>query len=198
MEAIVKYRIGDVSKVLGLTPGALRYYESAGLIRDKRATTGYRYYDVADLWRLLSYEKYHSMGCSVKEVIDQFTGGGSIETIEDRVRKRRDEALEKARKYNELAGQIEEHLTSIGRIDELLGGYSFERNNEMLFFCDDVGGWISNDDDKRVELNKWVRSMPAARLSFKTRAESPESGAVLGFSISASHPQSKNLALTGG
>lgn len=47
---IIKYRISDVAKLLGITTEAIRYYEDQGIITPtKSEKSGYRYYCVWDL-----------------------------------------------------------------------------------------------------------------------------------------------------
>jgi DNA-binding transcriptional MerR regulator len=42
---IVRMRIGELARVAGTTPRALRHYEEAGLLTSRRAANGYRIYD---------------------------------------------------------------------------------------------------------------------------------------------------------
>lgn len=44
MVAAARLKIGAVSKQTGIAVGALRYYESLGLLHSERGDNGYRYY----------------------------------------------------------------------------------------------------------------------------------------------------------
>lgn len=161
----MKYSVSEVAKVMGLTPGALHYYEREGLLTVNKDKNGHRYYDDAIIWRLLSYEKYHTMEYPIKTVIDQFTGGGLRGTIEQRVRKCRDEALSKSKYYRQLASFIQEHVDGLSRIDSLLNNYAFERSPDTLFWNDPTGGWMSKSPENQLIAARWVKAMPASRLS---------------------------------
>ncbi|MEG2859461.1 MAG: MerR family transcriptional regulator [Clostridia bacterium] len=195
----MKHGVGDVARVLGLTPGALHYYEREGLMNVSRAGSGHRYYDDGDLWRLLSYKKYHTMGTSIKVVMDQFTGGGARDTIVERMRDRQDEALKKSAYYAELAQQIEEHLDGVERIDELLDRYAFERAPETLFVGDEQYGWMALDRAKQDVLHEWVEAMPAVRLAIYWPITGFEEAALcvparLGYAIEARHNAAARLS----
>ena len=47
MAVTTRLRIGEVSKQTGIAVGALRYYESLGLLHSERGENGYRYYPLA-------------------------------------------------------------------------------------------------------------------------------------------------------
>ncbi|CAB1262377.1 MerR family transcriptional regulator [Clostridium sp. MT-14] len=70
----MKYYVSDVARILGLTPGALHFFESKDIINAKKEDNGYRYYDEEDVFRLLSYFKYHSMGIPLKDIGRHFSG----------------------------------------------------------------------------------------------------------------------------
>lgn len=48
MENNIKYRIGDFSRLIGISAYTLRYYENEGLLQPKRDSTKQRYYTKAD------------------------------------------------------------------------------------------------------------------------------------------------------
>lgn len=46
-----EYQIGDVSKIVGLSCDALRFYEKKGIIKAKKKENGYRCYSQEDLYK---------------------------------------------------------------------------------------------------------------------------------------------------
>lgn len=65
------YKIGDIAKMLGLTPEGLRFYEECGIVTPKKITgSSYRYYDTWDLHLLVSARSYRSLGFSLQEIAD--------------------------------------------------------------------------------------------------------------------------------
>ena len=65
----MKYKIGTVAKLLGVSPEALRLYERNGILISDRGDgeNGYRYYSRLDITALLRARAYHQYGFSLKE-----------------------------------------------------------------------------------------------------------------------------------
>jgi DNA-binding transcriptional MerR regulator len=64
-----RLRIGEVAKLLGVTPKTLRHYEEVGLLQQpERTEAGYRLYSADDLLRLHRIKRLQSLGLSLKQV----------------------------------------------------------------------------------------------------------------------------------
>ncbi|QEY34825.1 MerR family transcriptional regulator [Caproiciproducens galactitolivorans] len=70
----MKYHVRDVARILGITPGALHFFEKQNIINTKKERNGYRYYDEENVFCLLSYFKYHSIGMPFKDIGKHFGG----------------------------------------------------------------------------------------------------------------------------
>ena len=67
----MKYRIGEVAELFGLTKGGVRYLEEKGVIRSRRdARNGYRYYDREQITDIKQLRSYQAMGFSLDESMD--------------------------------------------------------------------------------------------------------------------------------
>ena len=80
----LRYSIGDVSRVLGMTTSALHFYEKEGIINTPKQESGRRYYQQADINRLISAKKYRAMDVSVREIAQQFGHDGMTGSQVDR------------------------------------------------------------------------------------------------------------------
>ena len=64
-----RLRIGEVAKLLGVTPKTVRHYEKVGLLQQpERSEAGYRLYAADDLLRLHRIKRLRSLGLSLKQV----------------------------------------------------------------------------------------------------------------------------------
>lgn len=64
----MKYRIGQISKLLGLSAEGIRMYERDGILKSHReGTGGYRYYERSDIVSLILAKDYRGYGFSVSE-----------------------------------------------------------------------------------------------------------------------------------
>ncbi len=64
-----RLRIGEVAKLLGVTPKTVRHYEEVGLLKQpERTEAGYRLYSADDLLRLHRIKRLRSLGLSLTQV----------------------------------------------------------------------------------------------------------------------------------
>ena len=64
----MRYRIGDVSKMLKISDQMIRYYEKCGVIQPERSEDGkYRYYTDMDIFLLLEAMKYKELDINIAD-----------------------------------------------------------------------------------------------------------------------------------
>ncbi|NDU71231.1 MerR family transcriptional regulator [Actinomadura sp. DSM 109109] len=61
-------RIGELARITGTTPRALRHYEEAGLITSRRAGNGYRIYDEGAAVRVRNIRELLAVGLTLDDV----------------------------------------------------------------------------------------------------------------------------------
>ena len=161
----MKYSVKDLSNILGITTSAIHFFEKENLIKVNKEKNGWRYYNVVDVFRLLSYTKYKNMEIPMKAIVKQFSGDdSSYLSTKDRMEKYKRRAEEKSKHYKELADSIEENLKSIRLIDELLDKYEFIKSPEILMLYDDECGWISRNRQSQKMVQQCVKAMPIVQL----------------------------------
>lgn len=66
-----KYKIGEVSKLLGISPDTIRLYESKNIVRpSKNPETNYRYYSIYDIYNLIDSIFYRKINISLDDISD--------------------------------------------------------------------------------------------------------------------------------
>ena len=63
-----KMTIGEVSKQTGIAVGALRYYESLGLLQSERGENNYRYYSPNAIQTVQFIKKSQTLGFSLNDI----------------------------------------------------------------------------------------------------------------------------------
>jgi len=98
------YRIGDVTKKIGLSADTLRYYEKIKLLpRVSRSASGTREYDDKDISRLKFIQRAQKMNFSLAEISDLLKMRENPQKVRDEVRQlTADKLLE-----------VDEHLQSL-------------------------------------------------------------------------------------
>jgi DNA-binding transcriptional MerR regulator len=62
-------RIGEIARLLGITPKTIRHYQKLGLIAEPpRSEGGYRLYTAGDLFRLRRIKQLQALGLSLKQI----------------------------------------------------------------------------------------------------------------------------------
>ena len=65
----MRYKIGDVSRILGISADLLRYYEKKGVVRpQKDQNNDYRYYDTWDINFLIDCLWFKRFGFGIPQV----------------------------------------------------------------------------------------------------------------------------------
>lgn len=62
------YKISEISKLYGIGPDSLRYYEKLGILRPRRDTNGYRLYSLKELYKLNMIRDLRSLDFSMGQI----------------------------------------------------------------------------------------------------------------------------------
>lgn len=73
MQSDNRLKIGEVAKASDVAVGALRYYESLGLIQSERGENGYRYYLESAVGQVLLIKKAQSLGFTLEDIAEVMT-----------------------------------------------------------------------------------------------------------------------------
>lgn len=68
MATATRLKIGEISKQTGVAVGALRYYESLGLIQSERGENSYRYYPLETVQQVQFIKKAQTLGFSLDDI----------------------------------------------------------------------------------------------------------------------------------
>lgn len=162
----MRYSIGDVSRVLGMTTSALHFYEKEGVIDTPKVESGRRYYKEADVNRLISAKKYRAMGVPVREIASQFSVDGMTgEQVIARMKEKRDEAAAAARQYAALAQDIDRLITHSEEGIFSTATVDIRCAEDMIYFRSSSGGRIPLDKEEQAVAQRWLEAMPAVSLA---------------------------------
>lgn len=74
------YKISEISRLYGVGPDSLRYYERLGLLRPRRdEDNGYRLYSLRDIYKLSVIRDLRTLGLSMVQ-IKEYLDGQSVES----------------------------------------------------------------------------------------------------------------------
>ena len=117
----MQYKIGDVAKILGISPDLLRYYEKKGVVMPMKGKhNDYRYYDFWDINFLLDCLWFKNFGFSIDQIADMVKIPSS-EELNDLFLKKEDELQATIARCELLLRRSEEYRRDLQLSKELLG-----------------------------------------------------------------------------
>lgn len=109
------FKIGDTTRILGVTPRTLRFYEEEGLVEPIRTPKGTRLYAKEDIERLQVVQLMTATGIPLQEIkalarirSNSKTGDQASQTILSALEDMREMVVEKVRIYQRLLKELDE------------------------------------------------------------------------------------------
>lgn len=111
------FTIGELSKLLNISPKTLRFYDNIGLIRpeERDPNNGYRYYSIYQIPQIIQTIEYKSMGINLNDVKERFEYGNDPYKVSEFLEKQVTIAENKIAK---LEKSIDIHRKKIKNIEE--------------------------------------------------------------------------------
>lgn len=127
-----RLRIGEVAKLVGVTPKTVRHYEKIGLLKQaERSGSGYRLYSADDLLRLHRVRRLQSLGLSLKRVRDVLGEADGDRPLRDILKTLRAEVESEMSLLEERRRRIDKVLSGEGPAQDEPAP-SFERAMDLL------------------------------------------------------------------
>lgn len=199
----MKYKVGEVANLMGLTTTAIHYYEKEGVIETKKEPNGHRYYEIEDLVKLIQCKETRNREISLKEI----TTALQNETynvrmfIGNHIRNKR--MLEdKIELYKHLVHDLDLYIEQLCNMEGMVGTFELVSCNPIWFNVDLEGNLLSRNSLNNEILKEWVEHLPFTKLGVSFDLESKEINkpqAALGLLISEEEgkrlrlPQSENV-----
>ena len=154
------YKIGDVARILGISPDLLRYYEKKGVVTPfKDIHNDYRYYDAWDINLLMDCLWFKNFGFSIEQIADMVR----IPTTEDLVdifQYKEDELRATIRRCQLLLRRSEEHRAQMERLPSLLGRCELGESPVRLCYINRVGNEYPTGEHLERFARQWLRALP--------------------------------------
>lgn len=162
----MRYKIGDVAKLLGITTEAVRHYEDQGIVSPKKVeSSGYRYYDVWDIHILIRARAYRQYGYSLAEA-DELINRSSVKDIVN-AHAQKEAEIEKAITWNlNLLKQIRNWQKCITDADASVGKYRIDYRSPMYRLHLQNNYELLEDNHKRELYHEWAEKVPFVFPSF--------------------------------
>lgn len=161
----MKRKIGDVSRMLGISAAGIRLYEKRGIVTArKEESSGYRYYDVLDISALMRSRAYRGFGYTIQQTAELLNEKDPFSVLE--THERQIEQLREEIRFKEQAlSWLERLCAQQRRLSAELGKCRLEMSPPM-YRIEFMGKLGLLEDGCPVEVvQRWMKYMPFALMS---------------------------------
>lgn len=177
----MRYKIGDVARILGISADLLRYYEKKGVVTPyKDAHNDYRYYDSWDINFLMDCLWFKNFGFSIEQIADMVRIP-SADDLQDIFMYKEDELRSTISRCQMLLRRSEEYREQLSRIKDGLGRCNIEQSPAVVRFINRVGNEYPTGEGLEQFARQWLRAMPFSHRHFEISREALEGGDEMDF-----------------
>lgn len=195
----MKYKIGDVARILGVSPDLLRYYEKKGVVSpEKDSNNDYRYYDSWDINFLMDCLWFKNFGFSIEQIAD-IVHIPSVSELTGLMIKKEAELQETISRCQLLLKRSEEHRSKLAEIDRLLYRCEICDSPEFIRFINRIGDSYDVGSELQDLARQWLKVLPFNHRYFEMTPGLPlaenEGNCRWGFSITRDYLDLLNVEI---
>lgn len=187
-----KYKIGTISKLLGIPIQTLHYFEQCGFVTPtKDNKSNYRYYNAWDVNFLMDSRYLRSFEFSNPE-IEEMINRDDFQAMNTRFANQERKLLELIQHYQDVLDELHCEKERIGRHQDYLGIFKTDKSPRVFF-----NPYRRNNDYVAAgkggsgvpDITPWMDSMPFVKATFQIPLDSLASGKqedieyIWGFSV---------------
>jgi len=163
----VRYKIGDVAGILGISPDLIRYYEEKGVVSPaKDPANNYRYYDTWDINYLIDCLWYKNFGFGIEQIasmVSEHSYDGLLERLNDKSV----DIMSVIRRQELLLQRIRLFCERLETTKSLIGECVLAENAEFIRYINRRNFTYDTSPGIRELTRKWLRYMPFSRRYFE-------------------------------
>ena len=167
----MRYKIGDVSRILGISADLLRYYEKKGVVRpQKDQNNDYRYYDTWDINFLIDCLWFKHFGFGIPQVAYMVTDcyhGDLISLLDEKS----DQMASEIRKQEQLLARLREYREAVERVKAGLGVCDIQDSPELICYLNRFNYSYNYTPEMQRLSRQWQEYMPFTQRYFEIPQE---------------------------
>ena len=181
----IRYKSGEISKMLGVTPETIRYYEKHGIVlSSKDQQNGYREFHFFELISMQRLRLYNNFGFQLKDSFD-LINNKSVDQL-NAILQKNEKKLKKTIQWNQrLLEYSEELITVTSQIPEMLYHYRIEDSPAVYHLKYQNDRQVIKNKELEKLLKHWYAQCPLVLASCVAPLNDmkPWYQAEIGFSI---------------
>ncbi len=194
----MRYKIGDVSRILGISTDLLRYYEKKGVVTpQKDKNNDYRYYDTWDINFLIDCLWYKNFGFGIPQaayLVTECYHGDLVSLLEEK----QSEIEANLHRQQLLLERMKKHLDDVLRVKGYIGVCEIAQSPDIICYLNRFNFTYDNRDELLDLSRQWLDYMPFTQRYF----EIPQDGLkgegddyAWGFSLSTEYIKELNITV---
>ena len=166
----MRYKIGDVAKILGISTDLIRYYEKKGVVRpEKGQNNNYRYYDTWDINFLIDCLWYKNFGFSIDQIAD-IGSHSTYGSLRDALDRKTEEIGELAQRYQLLYERLLRQQLTMENVEGLLGRCEIAMGPDFIYYLNRHNFEYESDSALQTISRRWLKYMPFSTRYFECPA----------------------------
>jgi DNA-binding transcriptional MerR regulator len=163
----MKYKIGEVARILGISADLIRYYEEKGVVAPaKDPTNNYRYYDTWDINYLIDCLWYKNFGFGIERVASMVTEGG-FDTLLETLEHKQDEIEASIRRQELLLQRIQRFREKLAYTKSLVGICDVRECAGFFYYINRHNSEYDSHSETLEISRRWLKYMPFTRRYFE-------------------------------
>jgi len=163
----LRYKIGDVAGILGISPDLIRYYEEKGVVSPvKDPNNNYRYYDTWDINNLIDCLWYKNFGFGIEQIANMVSEC-SYDALLQRLENKGEDILAAIRRQELLLQRIRLFCERLTSAKSFLGKCDLRNSLEFVRYINRRNFTYDNSPALRELSRKWLKYMPFSRRYFE-------------------------------
>ena len=170
----MRYKIGDVAKILGISPELLRYYQRKGVVSPTTdESNNYRYYDAWDINFLIDCLWFKNYGFGIEQTA-KLVSASSYDDVMAAMHARRDEIVNELRRGQMLLDRAEQYFAAMERTRTMLGRCDLVYSPEVYRYFNRRNNSYERIDELQDLSLHWLQYMPFVNRCFEIKQETLE------------------------
>ncbi len=194
----MRYKIGDVAKILGISPDLLRYYEKKGVVKPvKDQNNDYRYYEPWDINFLIDCLWFKNFGFGIEQVA-HIVSQCSMDELLSVMGQKEVEIEENILRQELLLRRARQHLKEVSRVRELLGKCDLVDSPEIYRYLNRYNFIYDNSKALQELSHQWLQYMPFTHRCFEIERDdlsNRRDNYAWGFSLGMDYVRDLNVPL---
>ena len=163
----MRYKIGDVARILGISPDLIRYYEEKGVVSPtKDPNNNYRYYDTWDINYLIDCLWYKNFGFGIEQTASMVSGC-SYDSLVDCLEDKTEQILGAIRHQEMLLQWIRMFRERLTSTKECLYKCELRQCPDFVRYINRRNSTYDNLPGLQALSRRWLKYMPFSRRYFE-------------------------------